>query len=365
MCAATTMITPARPSLRVSELERILLIADDVTGACDAAATFLRTGRSVRVWFGPEPSFSAPEAVQAVNTNSRALSPGQAAFAVSRAASLLRNTPHALIFKKIDSAARGPIAAEILAAHRTLATRAILFAPAFPANGRIVRKGILEIRDASGRHSQTDLTALFPPDVQSSIGHVHGSAQLAPALAARKTILICDAATQTDLEDLVHASDDLPDMLYAGSAGLALALAGLYGRSASPVAMPLASPVLVVAGTPHPVTQLQLENLVRENQGDLHVLRVEDPHHAAERISSAFQSFSPRALILTGGDTALLAVRVLGAHSFILQGEFAPGIPWGIIKGGVAEGCIVVTKSGGFGSPMVLNEVLATLRGPA
>ena len=40
------------PSFADPNSGRIVLLADDLTGACDAGAAFLRTGRSVRVWFG-------------------------------------------------------------------------------------------------------------------------------------------------------------------------------------------------------------------------------------------------------------------------------------------------------------------------
>jgi len=85
----------------------------------------------------------------------------------------------------------------------------------------------------------------------------------------------------------------------------------------------------------------------------------------AARIRSAFGSYAPQALILTGGETAQLAVHALGAHSFILQGEFGPGIPWGVVQGGDAHGLTVVTKSGGFGAPGVFRDILAALRGRA
>jgi uncharacterized protein YgbK (DUF1537 family) len=227
---------------------RIILLADDLTGACDAGAAFLRTGRTVRIWFGAGVEFSTPESVQAFNTNSRALSDRRAAQAVSPACTALGGDPNSLFFKKVDSAARGPLAAELLAAHRTLATRAVLFAPAFPAAGRTVRDGILEIEDAAGQHSQVRLERLFP-------------------LTVRAHSLV------------------IPHLRSAGS----------------------------------------------------------HPHGRRNRLSSLF---------------------TLGAHSFILQGELAPGIPWGIVQGGMAEGCIVITKSGGFGSPTIFNEILAALRGP-
>ena len=133
------------PSFADPDSGRIVLLADDLTGACDAGAAFLRSGRSVRVWFGTSVEFSTPESVQAFNMSSRALSGRRAAHAVSIACAALGGDPNALFFKKVDSAARGPLAAELLAAHRTLGTRAVVFAPAFPAAGRTVRDGTLEV----------------------------------------------------------------------------------------------------------------------------------------------------------------------------------------------------------------------------
>jgi hypothetical protein len=113
------------------------------------------------------------------------------------------------------------------------------------------------------------------------------------------------------------------------------------------------------------VTQLQLETLARVDSRAVQVLRLDFSPGDPSYVLDAFRTFAPQALILTGGDTALLAAGTLGAHSFILQGELAPGIPWGIVQVGMAEGCIVITKSGGFGAPTIFNEILSALRGPA
>jgi uncharacterized protein YgbK (DUF1537 family) len=129
--------------------------------------------------------------------------------------------------------------------------------------------------------------------------------------------------------------------------------------------VPHAARTLLIAGTSHPVTRLQLEAIDSGDADNIRVLRLSFQFSATARIRSAFRSYAPQALILTGGETAELAVRALDAHSFILLGEFTPGIPWGIVQGGDAHGCTVVTKSGGFGSPNALNEILAALRGRA
>ncbi len=345
--------------------EQICLLADDLTGACDAAAAFLPTGRAVRVWLGAAATFPATEPVQAFNTNSRSLSPAKASRIVSRTTSALASIPHALLFKKIDSAARGPFAAEILAAHRASGSRTVLLAPAFPAAGRTVRNGILEIQDATGQRTQIDISNLFPSSSRNLITLVSRPEELAAALHTAKPVLLCDSSTQSDIEALVRAAQKFPGLLFAGSAGLAHALSNRDAQRIRPVPPPSAARTLLVAGSDHPVTELQLETLESIDPSALQVLRLDFSPNDRARILDAFRTFTPQALILTGGDTALFAANTLGAHSFILHGELAPGIPWGIVQGGVAEGCIVITKSGGFGAPTIFNEILSALRGPA
>ncbi len=282
---------------------------------------------------------------------------------VSNAVAALGSDPNSLFFKKVDSALSGPVGAEILAAQRVLSTRAVLFAPAFPSAGRVVSDGILEIRDATGQLKLVGLAGLFPLTVRHRIGLVSSPSELAPLFESGKTILVCDSATQADLDSIVRAAQELPGLLYAGTAGLALALANLNLVRQPALLVPPAERTLIIAGSPHPATKLQLQSLDHDRFDGVRLLRIGLPIAAEARIRSAFQSHAPQALVLTGGETAMLAVRALDAHSFVFQGELAPGIPWGLVQGGVAHGCTVVTKSGGLGALTAFNDILAALQG--
>ena len=79
----------------------------------------------------------------------------------------------------------------------------------------------------------------------------------------------------------------------------------------------------------------------------------EPSHHA---IRAAFNAAPTSALVLTGGETAAFVLCALQASSILLTGEIAPGIPWGIIQGGDADGRMVITKSGGFGDRNTLAD---------
>ena len=350
------------PSFSDSSSGRIVLLADDLTGACDAGVAFLHSGRTVRVWFGASTLHAAPESVQAFTTNSRSLSATRAASAVSHAAKVLASNPDSLFFKKVDSACRGPVGAEILAAQDAISSRAVIFAPSFPSAGRTVHDGTLQIHDSAGQHKEIRLANLFPLANRNQVGLVSDPSQIESVLNSGKTILICDSETQADLESLVRAVQNLPGLLYAGSAGLAMALAGLIGSRPSPAHVPSVERILLIAGSPHPVTHLQLQTLDRGRFKGLRVMRLGLPLALRARIRSAFRSHQPQALILTGGETALLAVHALGADSFILQGEIASGVPWGLIQGGLGDGCVVVTKSGGFGTPSAFSDILSAFQ---
>jgi uncharacterized protein YgbK (DUF1537 family) len=342
----------------------VLLIADDLTGACDAAAAFLGES-SVRVWLGATGDPDGPDAVQAFNTDSRNLPPLAAAQSVANCAS--QHPGDALLFKKVDSAGRGPIAAELLAAQHAFNTDLTVFTPSFPTLGRIVSNGILHVYPASGLGTRLPLCTLFPITERPAITVVTQPSALARAAAAGYRIAICDAQTDDDLASLVTAAKALPQrILYAGSAGLAHALAATRCHTPAPAHNPLptAASSLLIVGTQHPVTLLQLAHLNQHRPKTTpHIIRCEAGD--ADSILSRFAQLNPETLILTGGDTALLTLRTLGARSISLRGEIAPGIPWGIIDGGLAHNRTVVTKSGGFGAPDALTHILTTLSGNA
>jgi len=359
-CLTPALTAPIAPPPSTTAVR---ILADDLTGACDSAAPFLESGHSVRVWLGAVATEAALESVQAFNTASRAHSPQDAASAVARAAETLELTAKPFVFKKVDSAGRGPIAAELNALHQALGTRAILFAPSFPAARRIVRNGILRLQNCPDCDSEVALASMFPGQSCALISH---ASQISATIANGATVLLCDAVSDRELDVLAAVAAAEPDLLYAGSAGLARALAALRSaghRTESPTP-PKARTNLTICGTRHPVTQLQLQHLacVAPHSPRLHIRA-----HAADApaIHACFERHDPAALILTGGDTALLALATLGANSILLRGELAPGIPWGVIQGGPAHNRVVITKSGGFGEPETLTRIVRSLAGAA
>ena len=382
----------------------ILVLADDLSGACDSGSAFLRSGRTVRVWIeglaaADGPGEDAKESVWVFSTATRNSSEDAARKRVEAAAKALRTllpegaqTSGAVFFKKVDSAGRGNIGAEVLQASESLGCDLILFAPAFPRWGRVVRNGVLHVGDLAGQNTSIPLTTFFPRAEDAAlVGCGSGDLlqrDLRRAQARGARVWLCDAETQEDLRLLVEAVRRLPlRVLWAGSAGLASALAdarpvrGGGNARAAVGEQPLRGSTLVFAGTHHAVTQVQLEWLtgrggaiILDRDSDwlglsAHncvLIRVACGSTSEEEIRSMWNRSNylggVASLVLTGGDTAAMVLRALGAESIEVLGEVVAGVPWGRVSGGLADGRFVVTKSGGFGDEMALVEAVKFLQ---
>lgn len=310
------------------------------------------------------------DCVLVFTTESRNIPESEAADRVSRTVERACNAGSTTLFKKIDSAGRGNIGAETIACMCASGAEIALVAPAFPQAGRTVDAGLLHIRDVAGQQKIVPLRSLFAQVDPLRIGILHtGSAgelqtQVEAAIAHGMQILLCDASTADHLGHIALAAlGSSRRILWVGSAGLARAMArSLPAYSAEPRFVPRrrVGRTVVFVGTEHPVTKLQVLQLASAGEHTLH--QVAWGQVSSTCIRKTFADGPVRALVLTGGDTAAYVLRALEAHVIRLTGELSPGIPWGIIEGGLADGCAVVTKSGGFGSRDALLSIVDFLQ---
>ena len=238
-----------------------LVIADDLTGACDSAVHFAAAGlRTVATLAGKR----APDGAEVVafSTESRDVDFVEAARRLEALSAKAHRS--GVIFKKIDSTLRGNSGAEIVAAVDVFACEAAVVNPAFPAMGRVVENGCLRVT--------TDAT--FQPVEIGGWLRAHGAEAcrhvepggIAAALDAGVRFVSLDAVCQ---EDLVRVAAEAMAVrrriLWAGSAGLAAALASILGGGEAP-AMPghTPGPVLFCLGSDHPVTIEQQRRLVEQ-----------------------------------------------------------------------------------------------------
>lgn len=84
---------------------------------------------------------------------------------------------------------------------------------------------------------------------------------------------------------------------------------------------------------------------------------------AATRIEAAFRTLvdglaAPGTLVAAGGETLRGLCMALGATNLEVQGSVMPGVPVSRLRGGRWDGVAVVSKSGAFGHPTLLRDLL-------
>lgn len=385
------------------------LIADDLTGACDAGAPF--AGRS-RVGVFVAPASPGPEwSVAAVDTESRSLAPAAAAERVRAAARRLgTRLAQGLLFKKIDSTLRGPIGAELDALLTVSGRGTALLCPAFPGQQRAVVHGTLLVSGAPAHRTPIANDPAYPgqtSDVAEIVGSGAvrrvsvlplarvraGHAELARAVGeAQDEIVVADAETDADLCALARAALPRPDLVLAGSAGLARAVAEAAGLAGSRAPLPDGRAWLIVVGSLHPATRAQLGSLeaagvtgyrldgprdpdtralierIKDGcpafvaTGDAIVPTAESRQAAAARLAQVaaqvLGASRPDLVVVTGGETAVALLRALGAARLELSGEPLQGLALGDAVLDSASTLSLLTKAGGFGPPDLLWALL-------
>ena len=365
----------------------MLLFADDLTGAGDSALGFVKRGITASVLLEKEEhGAELTTALLALVTHTRALDAAQARQRME-AIACLHTFDGRVLFHKVDSAGRGNPGVEMAVLAEVSGCDAIVYAPAYPSAGRVVRNGRLCVNDFCGQSTEIDLAELIPLTHHAQVRNLpRGTVEsLRQRIAAEnfgeRKIWICDAESEGDLDNLVSAASSLPlRILWSGSAGLAAAVADQMAADAK-----LNKPVrelprsegstLVISGTDHPVTLAQIgalsgravafsiDELESIPEFEIGLAILDWKRACAETIRDFWKRLhlSDRApvsaLVLTGGDTAAFVLEALGASVLEIGGEVEEGIPWSIVRGGAASGAVAITKSGGFGSKASLNRI--------
>jgi D-threonate/D-erythronate kinase len=370
------MKTSVTPMVR----RRVALVADDLTGALDAAAPFADPKSPVAVQLAGAPVPAARGSI-AIDAATRGGTPEQAQAAAVRAAPMLRMADTA--FRKIDSLLRGHAAAEIAATARAGGFASVIVAPAFPAQGRIMLQGRQYARHSDGAWRLVDR------DLMAELG----ACGLAPrsAIAADLAgggVFVCDAEFDSDLVAIAAARQRLkPPVLWCGTSGLARALGHGLAR---PGPLP-AGPTLGVVGSPHPVTAAEIAAL--EAADPAAVIRVTSADaiagaigHAAgrlaqgasvlvalalqaqastdavvvlHRLAEAAAMLKPASLFASGGDTLAALAQATGTDHLAVTGEAMPGLPLSQFVGGAWDGLAVLSKSGAFGGADILLQLFS------
>ena len=376
------------------------IVADDLTGAMDAAAPFADIGIGTVVALHCDSALPTSAAVLSIDTDTREATRQDASDTVRRTMAKLRAAGARLLFKKIDSTLRGNIGAETLAALAGSGCRCAIVAPAAPAQGRLLRDGQLFVHGRRLPMNLTDLLRFELPDV--SVQPLLPSSRPVAPPGDGCAVWVADAQDEADLDRVARLGWDQEDILLVGSSGLAGALArqpGIALSSGQPGRQPGYRRVWFVVGSRNSRSAQQVRALIahgdvmsvvlplaghmpepcaRGGSGDrgVGVIHVEgldaptagDPQRIAAQlgeIAATMLGLAPQArtaLVLTGGDTARATLARLGVERVDVLASLSPGVVHGAARVAGQE-LGVVTKAGGFGDPDLFVRLAAQLGG--
>lgn len=392
---------------------RLLVIADDFTGALDTGVQFAKHKMDTQVVTDLAFDFSsAAKPVLVIDAETRHLSPEKAADVIAKLTKRAVDAGVQTIYKKTDSALRGNIGSELASLLKASGADKLFFAPAYPKVGRITCGGIHYVdgvpvsQSAFGRDP-------FDPVRFSSVSELIASqtdvpvkvlpADGVPPDSKEPAIFVFDAQTDADLLTISETAQKQEVCIFAGCAGFAELLPRIMAVPAKPreCVIPVDG-LTVVSGSLHPVTLRQIEKLcasgvpyfpftaeqredpdyastpegteflrevlaARERSGCV-VLASDGRSDAAGKLRRTVSANIGRlvkgllerglrgVLMIIGGDTLFSVMTESRCTGITLVAELSPGV---VLSEAELQGrrLYLISKSGGFGSEDTLCEI--------
>ena len=231
------------------------ILADDITGAGDSGVHFAVSRIRTAILFELQALSEAlrDHTTVALSSETRFLSPAEAAAAVRQIVHVCKENNVRVVFKKVDSTLRGNPGAEIEAILDETGYAAALVCPAMPKTGRVCRNGAILVngeplhmgesgRDPFNPVRGASIAEILAAQTSAPLGNIHldcvraGASVLSDTvteLIAKGTrIIIADAASDDDLAALgqllrdSRAAKNNRRLLPVGAGGLAEAFTG-------------------------------------------------------------------------------------------------------------------------------------------
>jgi uncharacterized protein YgbK (DUF1537 family) len=258
-------------------MTKLLIIADDFTGALDSGVQLSASGVKTKVITDISYDFRQAEVsdeVIVIDTESRHIASSQAYQIVYDITLRAVDAGIPYIFKKTDSALRGNIGAELTAVLKASGEKVLPFAPAFPemrrttVNGRHYVDGELLENSVFSQDPFEPARMSYIPDIIAQQSKVNVKViseemtlEAADYCEKRPVIWIFDCETDEQLRDIV---DNLRKQhltrIMAGCAGAASILPSLLNlKHRINVIVPRKESFFIVCGSVNPVTLSQMD----------------------------------------------------------------------------------------------------------
>ncbi|PCK20066.1 type iii effector hrp-dependent outer protein [Bacillus pumilus] len=271
--------------------QKVIIVADDLTGANDTGVQFVKTGLKASVLFQPsvdDIDRYKEEDVLIVDTDSRSMSSEKAYNEVSQVVQpFLQENSH-LFFKKIDSTLRGNIGIELQALMDIGRFDAAVIAPAYPDAKRSTAYGIHYVEGMPVHLSEAAKDPKTPVLTSSISDLIDEQTNVRPRNLSQQAVnaelnetsdevssllkhghqwFVCDAETNNDLTQIVELFMKMDQrVLWVGSAGLASALSAYVAKNRSASRSKKHEPVLIVSGSASKKTNEQFAYLREKHE---------------------------------------------------------------------------------------------------
>ena len=357
-------------------MKALRVLADDLTGALECATAFY-DGSPVPVHFGI--CVDAPDPVQVVSTDTRNVQ-------VASVESILADcmpwfSSGDMAFKKVDSLLRGNTFHEVAWLAKQGDHSAVIFAPAFPAQGRMTKDGKLPVaptQPSVAVRNEAEHVNIVEALASTGLTAYHVNHQDKP-VPVEGQVMVLNATDDQALQYLasLHRHPDARKWLWCGSGALALALAGQLRRTGTSrvnTGAMFEGLVVLVTSSRHPVLRAQLDFLLRQHDGSsngshwlllLDLMEFDELPESQARASLMRKARRvvdaqprPGVLVVVGGDTLLALCNAAGAGGMRALPCVRQGWGHAQLSGGIWDGVRCHSRSGAFGDRNDLCELL-------
>lgn len=398
---------------------RMVVIADDITGAFDTGVQFSKRGARVHVLIGDpltEQDLTGSADVVVIDAETRHLTPERAYGETKRIAAMAHASGARYLYIKTDSGLRGNIASAFQAAMKAYKTNFAVFAPAYPALNRLTIDGVQYV-DGVPLHQSVYGCDLFNPVEAHSITELfakqglYAENRVPDGLYTAEhtpTVGVFDVKSDADFHRIAREMGKQNRLqVTGGCAGFAAALAEYLhiGQAERWIAKPC-KPLITVCGSLNPISLRQMEHAEQQGGCRIHLTRnqllADGYFHTPEgeawlkgmlakldgkrnvmfdscgatlpdasepirvQIASNLGKLMERLISLhlderympfvIGGDTLMGFLKHMQSTNVMLLQEAAPGVVLFSI-GLKGRDVLMLSKSGGFGADTLLDEL--------
>lgn len=389
-------------------MHHFVIIADDFTGANDTGVQLCHYGISVDVVLDIA-QIEANGNSLSIDSESRVVSGQEAYDRVFAAVEQVQRTGGCrFLYKKVDSTLRGHLQEEIRAVVDCYAPELIIFAPAYPGQGRTVEAGRLCVhgtplldteiaRDPRNPLQEDRVQQILSDCLQQPVCHYTLDDIESGRFDLTGPAYSFDTVAQAQLERIAEkAGQTGKKILWIGSAGLAQGILQTYQpkRPALAVIGSISSKTMGQLAYCRkqglPVVALDMKALYEKKDGSASLQKIVDllragksvvltgaacrqdyedfaaygrekglstdelaeftKQNLSRMVPVILQKTAVSGLFLTGGDTAIAVISQLQASGSHIEREIVPGFVQGRLLGGSQEGLPIVTKAGAFGT---------------